>query len=74
MLAEREAESKDLRVSISELEANTDILHSKFQAAFAQMEEEADENEAMIEGLQAERERLEILTVALKEVIFYFLL
>ena len=84
------------------MEANTDILHNKFQAAFAHMEEEADENEAKIEGLQetidqlgeqiyhledendrlkeegerirdeeiAERERLEVLTAALKEVFF----
>ena len=108
MLAEREAESKDLRVNIAELEANTDVLHSKFQAAFAHMEEEADENEAKIEGMQetidqlgeqiyhleddndrlkeegerireeeiAERERLEALSVALKEVCifpFFFL-
>ena len=84
------------------MEANTDILHNKFQAAFAHMEEEADENEAKIEGLQetidqlgeqiyhledendrlkeegermreeevAERERLEVLSVALKEVLY----
>jgi peptidoglycan hydrolase CwlO-like protein len=105
VLAEREAESKDLRVNISELEANTDMLHSKFQAAFAHMEEEADENEAKIEGMQetidqlgeqiyhmedendrlkeegertreeeiADRERLEVLSVALKEVCIHFL-
>ena len=100
VLAEREAESKDLRVNISELEANTDLLHSKFEAAFAHLETEADENEAKMEGMQetidqlgeqiyhledendrlkeegervreeetAERERLEALSAALKEV------
>ena len=105
VLAEREAESKDLRVNISELEANTDLLHTKFEAAFAHMEEEADENEAKIEGMQetidqlgeqiyhledendrlkeegermredetAERERLEALSAALKEVFIFII-
>ena len=104
MLAEREAESKDLRVNISEMEANSDLLHHKFQAAFAHMEEEADENEAKIEQMQetidrlgeqiyhledendrlreegermreeeiAERERLEVLSVALKSVLYFY--
>ena len=104
VLAEREAESKDLRINISELEANTDLLHTKFEAAFAHMEQEADENEVKIEGMQetidqlgeqiyqledendrlkeegertreeetAERERLEVLSAALKEVCIHF--
>jgi septation ring formation regulator EzrA len=91
-------------VNISDLEANTDLLHAKFEAAFAHMEEEANENEVKIEGMQetidqlgeqiyhledendrlkeegekmreeetAERERLEVLSAALKEVRIHF--
>ena len=91
-------------MNISELEANTDLLHTKFEAAFAHMEEEADENEAKMERMQetidqlgeqiyhledendrikeegervreeeaAERERLEALSAALKEVYIQF--
>ena len=39
---ERETECKELRITVSELEANMNDLHTKFEAALAHLEEEAD--------------------------------
>ena len=100
VLAERETECKDLRMTMSELEANTNELHTKYETAFADLEQDIyqkdvelenfqeamdklgeqvyqleDENERLKEEHQrlrddeaAERERLEALSEALKEV------
>jgi predicted nuclease with TOPRIM domain len=99
-LAERDAESEELRMQITELESNTNALHDKFEAALAHLEQEAEEKDEEIalanreieqlghriyeleedaeelkrindrarEDEMVERERLEALTVALKEV------
>jgi hypothetical protein len=100
VLAERETESKDLRLNISELEANTNDLHTKFEAALAHLEHDSEEKDTELESANqaieklseqiyvledendklkeeserirddeaAERERLEALSAALKEV------
>ena len=40
VLAGREAGSKDLQINISELEANTNDLHTKFKSALARLKKE----------------------------------
>jgi chromosome segregation ATPase len=99
-LAERDAESEELRMQITELESNTNALHDKFEAALAHLERDAEEKDEEIalanreieqlghriyeleedaeelkrindrarEDEMVERERLEALAVALKEV------
>jgi chromosome segregation ATPase len=99
-LAERDAESEELRMQINELESNTNALHDKFEAALAHLEREAEEKDEEIalanreieqlghriyeleedaeelkrindrarEDEMVERERLQALTAALKEV------
>jgi predicted nuclease with TOPRIM domain len=99
-LAERDAESEELRMQVNELESNTNALHDKFEAALAHLEREAEEKDEEIalanreieqlghriyeleedadelkrindrarEDEMVERERLEALTAALKEV------
>ena len=99
-LAERDAESDELRMQINELESNTNALHDKFEAALAHLEQDAEEKDEEIalanreieqlghriyeleedaeelkrindrarEDEMVERERLEALTAALKEV------
>lgn len=98
VLAERETESKP-QLNISELEANTNDLHEKFEQALAHLEQESDETDNEIatnnKGIQklgdlvymleendklrdefervrqdegAERDRLEALSTALKDV------
>ena len=99
-LAERDAESEELRMQINELESNTNALHDKFEAALAHLEQDAEEKDEEIalanreieqlghriyeleedaeelkrindrarEDEMIERERLEALTAALKEV------
>ena len=99
-LAERDAESEELRMQINELESNTNALHDKFEAALAHLEREAEEKDEEIalanreieqlghriyeleedaeelkrindrarEDEMVERERLEALAVALKDV------
>jgi predicted nuclease with TOPRIM domain len=99
-LAERDAESEELRMQVTELESNTNALHDKFEAALAHLEQEAEEKDEEIalanreieqlghriyeleedaeelkrindrarEDEMIERERLEALTAALKEV------
>lgn len=91
---------------ISELENDTNDLHSKFEAALTQLEQEGEDKDAEIEnanreiqklgqrvyeledeidGLRedaarlqedeaVERERLEALSSALKEVIFFYMM
>ncbi|KAF7297265.1 Rpa49 subunit specific to nuclear RNA polymerase I [Mycena indigotica] len=51
VLAERDSEAKDLRLHITELEANTEDLHAKFEAALAHLEEEAETKDRTIEKL-----------------------
>ncbi|KAJ7458420.1 hypothetical protein FB451DRAFT_1182618 [Mycena latifolia] len=58
MCSERESESKDLRLNVSELEANTDDLHSKFEAAPAYLEEETEAQDAEIESIQQTVDKL----------------
>lgn len=100
VLAERETECKDLRIAMSELEANTNDLHMKYETAFGDLEQEIDRKDVELENFQdamdklgeqvyqledenerlkeehqrlrddeaTERERLEALSEALKEV------
>ncbi|KAF8867925.1 hypothetical protein CPB84DRAFT_1741356 [Gymnopilus junonius] len=58
VLAEREAESKDLRLNISELESNTNDLHTKFEAALAHLESESDQKDAELDRLQETIDKL----------------
>lgn len=58
VLGERDTECKDLRLTISELETNTNDLHNKFEAALAHLEQEADEKDAQIETLNEAMEKL----------------
>lgn len=58
MLAERESESKDLRLNISELEANTNDLHAKFEAALEHLAQESEQKDIEIEGLNQTVEKL----------------
>jgi predicted RNase H-like nuclease (RuvC/YqgF family) len=58
VLEQREAESKELRLHISELETNTNDLHEKFETALAHLERESEEKDTEIEAANAEIERL----------------
>lgn len=58
MLAERDADSKDLRLHISELESNTTDLHNKFETALAHLEREAEEKDVEIESANREIQKL----------------
>ncbi|KAF8635596.1 hypothetical protein AX15_000239 [Amanita polypyramis BW_CC] len=58
VLAEREAESRDLRINITELETNTNELHSKYEVALAQLESEVDQKEAEVESLSETIQKL----------------
>ncbi|KAL0569917.1 hypothetical protein V5O48_012048 [Marasmius crinis-equi] len=58
VLAERETESKDLRLNISELEAGQNDLHQKFETTLAHLEQEADAKEAELESLNDTIQRL----------------
>ncbi|KAF8066862.1 hypothetical protein FPV67DRAFT_1417467 [Lyophyllum atratum] len=57
-LAEGEAISKDLRLQISELEADMKHMHAKFEATFAHLEEQSERKDAKIEGLNNAMEKL----------------
>ncbi|ETW85083.1 hypothetical protein HETIRDRAFT_470129 [Heterobasidion irregulare TC 32-1] len=57
-LAERDSECEELRLHISELESNTNILHEKFEAALAHLESESDEKDAEIAAANREIEEL----------------
>ena len=50
--------SKELRLNISELEANTNDLHEKFEQALAHLEEESDEKDNEIAANNAEIQKL----------------
>ncbi|KAG5716254.1 Anucleate primary sterigmata protein B [Termitomyces sp. T112] len=58
VLAERESECKDLRLTVSEHETLSADLRNKFEAALAQLEEESDQKDAEIEALNNAVERL----------------
>ena len=58
VLAERESESKDLRLNISELEANTEDLHAKFEAALAHLEQDTEDKDAEIQAANQAIEKL----------------
>ncbi|KAG6844391.1 hypothetical protein H0H87_007203 [Tephrocybe sp. NHM501043] len=58
VLAERESECKDLRLTVSEHEAISNDLRNKFEAALAQLEEESDQKDAEIEALNNTIEKL----------------
>jgi chromosome segregation ATPase len=51
VLAKCESKSKDLRLNISELEANMNDLHTKFEAALAHLEQEAEDKDAEIKSM-----------------------
>ncbi|KAA1475865.1 hypothetical protein DENSPDRAFT_842743 [Dentipellis sp. KUC8613] len=57
-LSDRDSESEELRMQIAELESNTNALHEKFEAAFAHMEQEAEEKDAEIAAANREIEQL----------------
>ncbi|KAH9994662.1 hypothetical protein BJV77DRAFT_994017 [Russula vinacea] len=57
-LAERDAESDELRMQIAELETNTNALHDKFEAALAHLEQEAEEKDEEIALANREIEQL----------------
>ncbi|KAG5634459.1 hypothetical protein H0H81_001876 [Sphagnurus paluster] len=58
VLEQRDAESKDLRLNISELETTIDSLHSKFETALGHLEEESEEKDSRIEQLTHGMEKL----------------
>ncbi|KAG6901196.1 hypothetical protein C0995_015479 [Termitomyces sp. Mi166 len=58
VLAERESECKDLRLTVSEHETISADLRNKFEAALAQLEEESDQKDAEIEKLNNAVEKL----------------
>ena len=67
VLEQREAESKDLRMHIAELESNTDDLHEKFEVALAHLERESEEKDAEIEAANREIEKLGVQVYHLEE-------
>ncbi|KIM79979.1 hypothetical protein PILCRDRAFT_9869, partial [Piloderma croceum F 1598] len=67
VLAERETESKELRLNISELEANTNDLHEKFEQALAHLEQESDEKDGEIVVNNEEIQKLGEQVYALEE-------
>ena len=66
-LDQREAESKDLRMHVTELESNTNDLHDKFEAALAHLERESEEKDAEIEAANREIEKLGVQVYQLEE-------
>ncbi|KAG6819546.1 hypothetical protein H0H93_010792 [Arthromyces matolae] len=58
VLAERESECKDLRLTVSEHEGISADLRNKFEAALAQLEEEGDQKEGEIDALNNAVEKL----------------
>ena len=58
ILAERDAEAEKLRHRNAELEDNTTVLHDKFEAALAHMEQEAAEKDAELEAANLDIEKL----------------
>jgi len=58
ILAERDAEAEKLRHSNAELEDNTTVLHDKFEAALAHLEQDAAEKDAELEATNRDIEKL----------------
>ena len=58
ILADRETESKELREQINDLEAASNDLHTKFEAALAHLEQEADIKDDELENLQQVNDKL----------------
>ncbi|TCD62514.1 hypothetical protein EIP91_006788 [Steccherinum ochraceum] len=58
ILEQRDAESKELRMHVSDLEAGTTEMHEKFEAALAHLEQESEEKDAEIEAANREIEKL----------------
>ncbi|KAJ3856076.1 hypothetical protein EV368DRAFT_33225 [Lentinula lateritia] len=58
VLAERDTECKELRITVTELEATMNDLHGKFEATLAHLEQEADDKDAQIESLNEAIEKL----------------
>ncbi|OBZ75317.1 Anucleate primary sterigmata protein B [Grifola frondosa] len=67
VLEQRDAESKELRLTIVDYEANTDELHDKFEAALAHLERESEEKDAEIEAGNREIEKLGAQVYLLEE-------
>ncbi|KAG2005756.1 hypothetical protein CC2G_002136 [Coprinopsis cinerea AmutBmut pab1-1] len=59
LLADRDSESKELRLLIGELETNTNDLHVKFEAHVGQLEDELEERRRDIEDRDKELEEKE---------------
>lgn len=57
-LADRDAESEELRMQVAELESNTNALHDKFEAALAHLEQEAEDKDEEIAIANREIEQL----------------
>ena len=64
---ERENETKELRLNITELEANTNNLHTKFEATLAHLEQEAEDKDAELRAVNEEIEHLGKQVYALEE-------
>lgn len=58
ILAERDVEAEKLRLRNAELEDNTTVLHDKFEAALAHLEQEAAEKDAELEATNRDMEKL----------------
>ncbi|KAH8100388.1 microtubule associated-domain-containing protein [Cristinia sonorae] len=58
VLEQRDAESKELREHVSDLEAGTTEMHEKFEAALAHLERESEEKDAEIVAANREIEKL----------------
>ncbi|THH29016.1 hypothetical protein EUX98_g5172 [Antrodiella citrinella] len=58
VLEQRDAESKELRMHVSDLETGTTEMHEKFEAALAHLERESEEKDAEIEAANREIEKL----------------
>ncbi|KAJ3743052.1 hypothetical protein DFH05DRAFT_1499088 [Lentinula detonsa] len=58
VLAERDTECKELRLTVNELETAMNDLHGKFEATLAHLEQDADDKDAQIESLNEAIEKL----------------
>jgi hypothetical protein len=58
VLAERENAARELRLNITELEANTNDLHAKFEATLAYLEQEAEDKDTELRAANEEIEHL----------------
>ncbi|KIM80004.1 hypothetical protein PILCRDRAFT_9892 [Piloderma croceum F 1598] len=67
VLVVRETESKEPRLNISELEANTNGLHEKFEQPLPHLEQESDEKDGEITVNNEEIQKLGEQVYALEE-------